>query len=194
LGNCTPAGYSLDTFLNLYDGVGDVDGCNNDIVRSVSQNGGASFQGTTKGVQKLPTISVEQFGHFTDQFWQWTDKDFTNSPVSMYYDRSYGTDQSSGFFDVTLVIGSLGSLPVRVTDASLPPSNEFPDANGYSVFMGDYLGLAIGSDGVAHPAWVDTRNGLYTFDDSPGADPRVLTFAGQDQDIYTASIGVIKKK
>src|SRR6266702_4018661 len=29
--------------------------------------------------------------------------------------------------------------------------------NGKSTFLGDYNGLAIGSDGKAHPAWTDSR-------------------------------------
>jgi hypothetical protein len=186
-GNCTPAGISLDTFLNLYDGVGDVGGCNNDIVHSVSNNGGQKFTGTHTGVTHLPSCSLELGREFTDQWWQWTALDNSGRAVSSYYDRSYGNDQATGYMDFTLVVGSSAT---RVTDFSMPPSNEFPDVNGYSVFMGDYTGLAIGSDNVAHPVWTDTRNGLYTFDDTPGADPRVLTFAGQDEDVYTAAINL----
>ena len=185
-GNCTPAGISPDTFLNLYTGVGNVNGCNNDIVRSVSHNGGQSFTGTSKGVSKLPTCSRELGETLTDQWWQWTDK-FNGQVVASYYDRSYGSDQSSGFNDITLI---RGSNAVRVTSQSLPPSTEFPDANGFSVFLGDYSGLAVSSTGDAYPAWADTRNPVFTFDDTPGADPRILTNAGFDEDIYTASIPV----
>ena len=81
-----------------------------------------------------------------------------------------------------------GGPVIRVSDFSVPPPTEFPDANGYSDFMGDYTGLAIGSDNVAHPAWADTRNGLYQWDDTPGNDPRVLTLVGNDEDIYTAAV------
>ena len=49
-----------------------------------------------------------------------------------------------------------------------------------------YTGLAVGSDGVAHPAWEDTRNPIYTFDES--ADARDLIFAGYGGDTYTARV------
>jgi hypothetical protein len=186
-GNCTPNGLSPDTFLNLYTGVGDVNGCNNDIVRSVSTDGGNTFTGSQRGVIKMPTCSIERGETLTDQWWQWTAETPSGQVASSYYDRSYGADQSTGFNDFTLV---RGNQAVRVTDFSLPPSTEFPDANGYSTFMGDYTGLAVNDDGDGYPAWADTRNPVFTFDDTPGADPRILTDAGYDEDIYTASIPV----
>ncbi len=87
--------------------------------------------------------------------------------------------------DITLR-RSNGSF-VRVTDESMPPANEFPAANGFSTFIGDYMGLAVGSDGVAHPVWTDTRNPTFMYDPSAD-DPRVPIFAGFGADIYTASI------
>ncbi len=186
-GLCTPAGLSPDTFLNLFDGVGQTDSCNNDIVRSVSNNGGAQFTGTKQAVTKLPTCSKELGGQLTDQWWQWTAKTPGGRAICSYYDRAYGTDQSTGYMDISLADGL---TIVRVTDQSLPPSNEFPDANGYSLFLGDYTGIAIGSDAVAHPAWADTRNTLFSYDATAGADPRVLTPVGQDEDVYTASVPV----
>ncbi len=68
----------------------------------------------------------------------------------------------------------------------MPPSNEFPDVNGYSVFMGDYTGIAMGSDGKAHPAWEDTRNPIFTFD--PTVTQGSLIPAGFGGDIYTRSL------
>ena len=52
LGNCTPDGFSATTGLNLYVGVGEVGGCNNDILRSVSTDGGSSFTGTTTAARR----------------------------------------------------------------------------------------------------------------------------------------------
>ena len=71
LGNCTPDGFSATTGLNLYVGVGEVGGCNNDILRSISTDGGSSFTGTTTAADELEAVSND--GDVpTDQWWQWT--------------------------------------------------------------------------------------------------------------------------
>jgi hypothetical protein len=184
LGNCRPAGINPNDLLNLYDGVGQVDGCNNDIIRSVSSDGGATFTGTSTAVWRLPSCSEELGRHFADQWWQWTAKSPIDQAVTSYYDRSYGNDQSSGEMDVTL--RRAGDGHSRVTDQSMPPSNEFPGVSGYSTFMGDYAGLAVGFDSQAHPVWTDNRNPLFTFDES--GDARVLHFAGHGEDVYTARL------
>ena len=106
--------------------------------------------------------------------------------VVSFYDRSYGDAEATGFMDFTLA--RIGGPVIRMTDASMPPSNEFPDVNGYSTFMGDYTGIAVGSDGRIHPAWEDTRNPIFTFDES--GDVRVLVPAGFGGDIYTRSIRI----
>ena len=186
-GNCTPAGFSPTTGLNRYTGVGVVNGCNNDILRSISTNGGASFTGTTTPPSALPVVSAESgSGPLADQWWQWTAKSpVTGKAVDAYYDRRYGSDQSSGNMDIS-VTRSNGSH-VRATDQSMPPGNEFPGTSGFSTFFGDYNAVAVGSDGIIHPVWADTRNPIYVFDPSSG-DARQLFLAGHGADIYTASI------
>lgn len=182
-GNCTPAGFSATTGLNLYTGVGEANGCNNDIVVSVSTDGGASFTGTSTPVEQLPSISDER-DTLADQWWQWAALTPRGGVAVAYYDRKYGTDQQTGFMDITMRRGN-GSH-VRVTDRSLPPLNEFPEAGASSgIFLGDYIGLAVGSDGQAHPAWADTRNPIFT---QSATDVRQLVNAGQGSDIYTRSL------
>ena len=183
LGNCSPAGFSPNTFINTYDGVGDVGGCNNDIVRSLSTDGGASFAGSAAPVSSLPSVTALK--PLTDQWFHWTASSSRGAVVS-FYDRSYGDAEATGFMDFTLARAD-GS-PIRLTDASMPPSNEFPDANGFSVFMGDYTGIAVGADGRAHPAWEDTRNPIFSFDTS--GDARVLVPVGFGGDIYTRSLRI----
>ena len=145
-------------------------GCNNDILRSVSTDAGATFTGGTTPPAELEAVSHDGAVP-TDQWWQWTALNpKTGGVVTAFYDRRYGDCQATGCMDITLR-RSNGSF-TRVTHASMPPSNEFPDVNGFSVFMGDYMGLAVGSDGVAHPVWTDTRNPTFLYD--PAADdPRV---------------------
>jgi hypothetical protein len=87
--------------------------------------------------------------------------------------------------DFTLAVDVAGSH-VRVTDRSLPPSNDFPGTSGFSTFLGDYTGMAVGADGAVHPAWADTRNPAFTFDLS--GDARQPVPAGFGADIYAASI------
>ena len=71
-----------------------------------------------------------------------------------YYDRKYGDAQATGAFDITLRRGN--GDHVRVTNRTLPPTQEFPEAGASNgVFVGDYMGVAVGSDGVAHPVWTD---------------------------------------
>jgi hypothetical protein len=181
-GNCTPGGFNPNTGLNLYTGVGTTNGCNNDIVVSVSHDGGASFTGTTTPVEQLPSVSDENpKTQLADQFWQWAALTPKGGLAVAYYDRKYGDDQQTGFMDITMRRGN-GSH-VRVTDRSMPPTNEFPEAGARTgIFLGDYMGLAVGSDGMAHPVWSDTRNPIF----SPSSgDARELVNAGFGADIYT---------
>ena len=186
-GNCTPDGFSATTGLNLYTGVGERNGCNNDIVLSVSDDGGASFTGTTTPVAELPSLSDERpGGQLADQWWQWATLNPASGKVTVaYYDRKYGDAQQTGAFDITLRRGN--GAHVRVTNQSLPPTQEFPEAGASTgVFLGDYMGVAVGSDGVAHPVWTDTRNPI--FSPSTGGDVRELVPAGQGTDIYTRAL------
>jgi hypothetical protein len=194
--NCVPAGLNSTTGLNLYTGVKTAGGCNNDILLSVSNNGGASFTGTNTDPRSLPTITPGA-GATADQWWQWAA--FTNSGTLAvsYYDRQYGNDETSGDMDITLSSSSdLSSFKSkRVTSASMPLPTQFPDANGNSVFFGDYSGLAVGQN--ANPIWMDTRN-LDLFicpSTSPpalcsGIEPSGIT--ANDQDIFTSSVGIPK--
>lgn len=180
-GNCAPTGISPKTGLNRFAGVGSVRGCNNDIVLSTSPDG-RHFTGATKAVWQLPTLSGNDFA---DQWWPWTAPTPGGGYAVTFYDRRYGRDAATGDLDVTL--RQPGGRLVRVTDRSLPPSNEFPDTSGFSVFIGDYLGLAVGSDRVAHPIWMDTRNPILATDPS---HPRRPVFAGFGTDLYTAGVSL----
>ena len=150
---CEPAGFSEDTGNPLYTGVKTVGACNNDIVLSVSDDGGASFTGTDTDVRELssatsapspahhrPVVPLgrlhprRQAGHL-----------LLRPPVRRR--RAHRLVrlqpvrlQGPGRFGVT-----------RVTTSSMPPPTQF--AGG---FFGDYTGLA--ADRLAYPAWSDTRN------------------------------------
>jgi hypothetical protein len=183
-GNCASAGINPATGLPLYTGVGEENGCNNDIVVSVSTDAGASFTGTTTPVAELPSISDER-ATLADQWWQWAALNPRGGVTVAYYDRKYGDAQQTGFMDITMRRGN--GNHVRVTNQSLPPTQEFPEAGASSgIFIGDYMGVAVGSDGMAHPIWTDTRNPIFT--PSTRGDVRQLVNAGQGSDIYTRSL------
>src|SRR4051794_35616672 len=149
---CAPNGFAA-TGINLYTGVKVAGACNNDIVLSVSTNGGASFTGGTVNPRRLPSARPESGKAVADQFWQWAEFTPEGTLAVSYRDRGYGNDQATGFTD-TSVSGSsnLTSFAARrASNVSSPP----PTAFG-GLFLGDYEGLSAVSG--AHPIWTDTRD------------------------------------
>ena len=104
-GQCVPAGFNNSTGFPLFTGVGDVNGCNNDILRSVSTDGGATFTGSNTPPQDLPSVNDEGTT-LADQWWEWLAKGPNGVIADAYYDRKYGNDQSTGYMDITLATGS----------------------------------------------------------------------------------------
>jgi hypothetical protein len=96
---CVPAGVSLSSGQNLFTGVKTAGACNNDILLSVSTDGGATFTGGTTDPRLLRSINQAPGQDTTDQWWQWAA--FTNSGALAvsYFDRSYGSDETTGFID-----------------------------------------------------------------------------------------------
>lgn len=141
---CTPAGFT-DALGNLYTGVKN-GGCNNDIVVSTSTDGGASFDGTTTDVRKMPVVGGgKQNG--TDQYWQGMTYG-PSGPVVAYYDRQYGSDNTTGASDISV---TAGGRTTRATSSSMPAPTQF---NGQ--FYGDYIQVSVAGR-TAYPVWSDTR-------------------------------------
>ncbi len=190
---CVPTGFSEDG-LDLYTGVKTPGACNNDILISVSTNKGATFTGTTTDPRQLQTVTTDRDQATTDQWWQWTDFTPTGKLATSYYDRQYGTDETTGFSDFSLS-GSkdLTSFGVkRATSSSMPPPTQFA-----GVFFGDYTGLTAPSD--AFPLWMDTRTpelfvcpGTATAGHAPQLCTASATNASvaNDQELRTASVGI----
>ena len=65
---CVPAGFSEDTGNPLYEGVKTVGACNNDILVSASDDGGASFSGGDTDVRELPSATSAARQRTTDQW------------------------------------------------------------------------------------------------------------------------------
>jgi len=159
---CVPEGTSAQTGHSLYDGVKTAGACNNKIIVSVSTNAGGSFSGSTQDVRTLPTANPLTSQHKTDQWWQWLAFTPRGKLAISYYDRAYGDDETNASSDISLSgasepHASLDFDVKRVTNASMPPPTEFPDAQGASLFWGDYAGLAAKGE-EAVPIWSDTRD------------------------------------
>lgn len=197
---CAPAGFSIFG-TNLYTGVKTPGACNNDILISVSNNGGASFTGTTKDPRVMTSITSGYRQRTTDQFWQWTSFSNTGKLAVSYFDRQYGQDEFNGYSDISLtgVDDPYTEFhSTRVTTSSMPFPTQFPDSQGNSLFYGDYTGLSA-SDGVAHPLWMDTRSPdlfLCPGTGAPGVPPSICKQVGlsgifdNDQDAFTATVEI----
>ena len=99
---CIPASFDPATGQNLFTGVKTVGACNNDILVSVSNNGGNTFTGTTVDPRALPSATNDPGQATTDQFWQWIAFTKNGKLATSYYDRQYGADETTGYSDVSL--------------------------------------------------------------------------------------------
>src|SRR5437588_1835516 len=201
---CIPTSFDPTTGQDLYTGVKTPGACNNDILVSVSNDGGNTFTGTTTDPRALPTTNTAAAQATTDQFWQWIAYTKNGKLATSYYDRQYGTDEATGFSDVSL--SGSGNAPdysvwnvLRVTSSSMPFPTQFPEGGNTagSVFWGDYAGLDAATN--ANPLWSDTRNpDLFACRDASGAvttPPNVCTGQSNgtplnDQDAYTANLSI----
>ena len=155
---CVPKGFSPATGGNLYTGVKTPGACSNKILISESDNGGKAFTGTTTDPRKMPVVTTAPRQVHTDQWWQWAAFTPKGTLAVSYYDRQYGTDETSGKMDMSLsTSATLHNFTVRrATSSAMPLPTQFPDTQGNGTFFGDYSGLTAQSG--AHPLWMDTRN------------------------------------
>ncbi len=99
---CTPAGFSA-AGLPTYTGVKTLGACNNDILVSISTNGGGTFTGTVTDPRALTSATRASGQATTDQWFQWIGFTKTGGLAISYYDRQYGDDE---------ITGPLGRQPV----------------------------------------------------------------------------------
>jgi|SRR5690242_11262144 len=190
---CVPAGFSVFG-TNLFTGVKTAEACNNDILVSVSSDGGASFTGTLTDPRLLTSATSTSAQTTTDQWFQWLAFTSSGQLAISYYDRQYGNSETTGFSDISLS-GSVDMVHFgvkRVSSSSMPPPTEFGGQ-----FWGDYGGLS--ALDRAHPVWSDTRNPAFFLCPGtgvPGSPPAICTGAAanatlaNDQDIFADSVPV----
>jgi hypothetical protein len=189
---CSPNGVSATTGLNLFNGVKAPGGCANQILLSSSDDGGATFTGGSADPRTLPIAGVQN--HLADAFWQWAAYTRSGTLAVSYYDRSYGTDNTTGFLDVSVSWSFNGRVfsTRRATSSSMPPPTQFG-----GLFFGDYTGLA--AEDNVHPIWMDTRNAelfLCPGTGLPLVPPQLCTSTAtnaavaNDQDVFTVGISL----
>jgi hypothetical protein len=202
---CVPTGFSPVTGQNLFTGVKTLGACNNDIVISVSNNGGTTFTGATTDPRALPSATSDPGQATTDQWFQWIAFTKNGKLATSYYDRQYGTDEVTGYSDVSL--SASGDSPTyagwnvqRVTSSSMPIPTQFPEGT-FSTFWGDYGGLTAVTN--ANPLWSDTRDpDLFACANASGNLTQPPAVCGgqtnqvvlNDQNIYVANTSVPNSK
>ena len=98
----------------------------------------------------------------------------------MYMDRSY--DRGNSRYGITLSRRAFGASTFsgQRIDTGLSDPNHARwfagSTGGETTFLGDYNGLAVGSDGVAHPLWTDMRR-LVTVNGASGTNEDIFTVA-----------------
>jgi hypothetical protein len=199
---CVPGGFSPSTGINLYTGVKTPGACNNDILLSVSNNGGASFTGTTTDPRAETTVNQDPGQATTDQWFQWASFTKDGKLAVDYYDRQFGSDETTGWSDFSLSgskdLVKFGSK--RVTSSSMPPPTQFGGPHG-GQFYGDYVWLdTAGNDAL--PIWSDTRDVdlfLCPGTGTPTTPPSLCTgtentgLQANDENSYTARMPVPTK-
>lgn len=130
--------------------------CNNDVFYTFSKDGGATWNAPIlvtpqnkfgKSAQWMPWSAVTPKG---DRLW------------IAYYDRSYGSCETTGCNDITLLRVDRPAKPSpsfdykRLTTSSMPnltPANNPIEAG----FLGDYMWVATDATGRPYVVWADTR-------------------------------------
>jgi len=138
--------------------------CDNDVFYAYSTSGGASWSTAAK---------VSPAGSAQWQPWSKVTSDGKSLWIA-YYDRSYGSCETTGCNDITAVevknpaTASPSMKVTRVTTSSMPnltPANNPVQAG----FLGDYMWVDVDSKGRAHIVWADTR-GKGNANDPPEED------------------------
>jgi hypothetical protein len=126
--------------------------CDNDVFYAYSTDSGATWSSTRK---------VTPAGSAQWQPWSAVTPDGSRLYIG-YYDRSYGSCETTGCNDITLTAvtnaatGSPSYSSARVTTASMPNlvvANNPLEAG----FLGDYMWVTVDKNGRAYLVWADTR-------------------------------------
>jgi hypothetical protein len=142
---------------------------NTDVFVARSTDGGAIWSGPM-------TVSRA----VNDQFYPWAGVAPDGTLEISYFDRSYDSANSKyGITLATLASGTRIFSHQRIDTGLSDPNNArwfSGSTNGETTFLGDYNGLTIASDGIAHPFWTDMRR-VVTVNRASGTTEDAFTVA-----------------
>jgi hypothetical protein len=140
---------------------------NTDVFYAYSDDGGQTWiGGDSGGVSGVGRLQANPPDSQADQWFPWADTNKTNGALLIgYMDANIDGPVRSdyGFANVTVPIGGTPGVPLIVSSAPSHPNNSLFFNAGVAgctfcaTFIGDYNGLAVGSDGSVHSVWTDMR-------------------------------------
>src|SRR5260370_31063563 len=114
----------------------------------VTKGGRPTVSGGGQDGRTLPVAENGAGQRASDQYFQGMRFTPDGTLAVGYFDRAYGTDETTGFSDISMsTSGNLTAFTAaqRVTTSSMPPATEFA-----GLFYGDYFQLAL-TGAIAHP-------------------------------------------
>jgi hypothetical protein len=139
---------------------------NTDIFYAYSDDGGQTWIGGDSGGVSGGRLQANPPDSEADQWFPWADTNKMNGALVIGYmdaniDGPFRSDY--GFANVTVPVGGVPGAPLIVSSAPSHPNNSLfftarvPGCTFCATFIGDYNGLAVGSDGNVHSVWTDMR-------------------------------------
>jgi hypothetical protein len=140
---------------------------NTDVFYAYSDDGGVTWVGgDSGGVSGVGRLQANPSDINADQWFPWADTNKTNGTMVIgYMDAAVDgpVRDGYGFSNVNVPIGASPGAPLVVSSAISHPNTSlfflagFPGCVTCATFIGDYNGLAVGSDGQVHSTWTDMR-------------------------------------
>lgn len=142
---------------------------NTNVDYAYSDDGGQTWVGgDSGGTSCVGRLRVNSAAQGDDQWFPWAAANPNNGALSVgYMDEAFDGPNNYGFTIGTSGPLMLGSAPAfaltKVNSAPSQPNNSLffrafaPDCVNCATFIGDYNGLAVGSDNAVHGTWTDMR-------------------------------------
>ena len=140
---------------------------NTDVFYAYSDDGGLTWVGgDSGGLSGAGRLQANPSDINADQWFPWADTNKANGTLVIGYmdaDVDGPVRDGYGFSNVNVPIGALPGAPLVVSSAISHPNTSLfflagvPGCVTCATFIGDYNGLAVGSNGQVHSTWTDMR-------------------------------------